>query len=190
MNASRRQFIVVSSALAASTLASQLFAQQPDAAPGVPKAPPKPPSPPADKVREAVGQSHRSLAAVRALIDETPLLVNACWDWGGGDFETPLQAAAHTGQRDIAEFLLSRQARLDLYAAAMLGQLDFVKAALAPNVLAGAAVPGPHGFTLLHCAKEGGAKARPVYDFLVAQGVPEIFKQPLPFKWPEGTKPA
>jgi hypothetical protein len=191
MHTPRRQFIVVSSALAAAALASRLFAQTTDAAPpGVRKAPPKPPALPADKVREAVGQAHRSLDAVRALIEENPLLANACWDWGGGDFETPLQAAAHTGQREIAEFLLARQARVDVYAAAMLGQLEFVKAALGPNVVMGAAVPGPHGFTLLHCAKQGGAKAKAVYDFLVAQGVPEVFQQPLPFVWPAGTKPA
>ncbi|HYP17714.1 MAG TPA: hypothetical protein VEQ65_10930 [Opitutus sp.] len=93
--------------------------------------------------------------------------MNACWDQGGGDFETPLQAAAHTGGRAIAEFLLNRNARLDLYAAGMLGHLDVIEAALAQNPAAHE-VPGPHSFTLLHCVKQGGAPDRPVCDYLIA----------------------
>ena len=139
------------------------------------------------KVQAVVGQAHRSLEEVRKLVEETPLLANACWDWGGGDFETPLEAAAHTGQRAIAEYLLSKGARPSLYAAAMLGQLDLVKAHLAvdPNAHS---IPGPHGFTVLHCAKEGEAKA--VVEWLLAQGVPDVTHRPLNFVWPEGTKPA
>ena len=125
---------------------------------------------------------------VKKLVEETPLLANASWDWGGGDFETPLQAAAHTGRRAIAEYLLSKNARIEIYAAAMLGQLDFVKAVLALNPQAHE-IPGPHGFTLLHCAKQGGELAKPVYNWLVASGVPEVFQRPLPYIWPEGTAP-
>jgi hypothetical protein len=146
----------------------------------------KPPAFAAEKVQAVVGQSHRSLDEVKKLVAADPLLVNASWDWGGGDFETPLQAAAHTGRREIAEYLLSQNARPDLFAAAMLGQLDFLKAALAaqPSLLN---VHGPHGFTLLHCAKQGGAGGRPVYDYLLAAGGPEIFQRPLPFKFPPVT---
>lgn len=146
-----------------------------------PKEPPKPPALPPDTVKAIVGHAHRSLDDVKALIAEDPLLANACWDWGGGDFETPLQAAAHTGRREIAEFLLSQNARLDIYAAGMLGSLDLVKAAVAATPQL-ASVPGPHGFTLLHCVKQGGAAAKPLYDWLVAQGVAEVFRRPLPFK--------
>lgn len=151
--------------------------------------PPKPPKLPDDQVQAVVGDAHRSLEKVRTLIEETPTLVNARWDWGGGDFETPLEAAAHTGGRAIAEFLLAHSARFDLYAAAMLGQFDRVQAALGPDVVGAAAVPGPHGFTLLHCAKQGGAPAKPVYVWLVAKGVPEIYMIPLPYRWPAGTAP-
>lgn len=156
--------------------------------PGVPTAPAKPPALLPAKVQAAVGFAHGNLEKLRALVDEIPLLVNACWDQGGGDFETPLQAAAHMGRREIAEFLLSRNARIDIYGAGMLGHLDFIRAALAQNPQIHE-VPGPHGFTLLHCVKQGGAPARPVYDFLLAQGVPEIFQRPLPFVWPEGAAP-
>ena len=152
------------------------------------KPPPKPPALPLEKVQAVVSLAHRDLDGVRKLVEETPLLANASWDWGGGDFETPLQAAAHTGRRAIAEYLLSRNARLEIYAAAMLGQLDFVKAVLALNPKAHE-IPGPHGFTLLHCAKQGGDNARPVYDWLLAQGVPNVTFRPLAFVWPEGTAP-
>ena len=53
---------------------------------------------------------------------------NAAWNRGGGDWETALGAAGHMGRRDIAEVLLARGARLDVFAAAMLGQADIVRA--------------------------------------------------------------
>lgn len=187
----RRTFLTTSAGwVATGLLAPFAFSQETNPPPaGVAAAPPKPPALAPALVQAAVGKSHGDLAAVRALVEATPLLVNACWDWGGGDFETPLQAAAHTGRREIAEYLLSKNARLDLYAAAMLGHLDFVRAALGTDPVAAAAVPGPHGFTLLHCARKGGAAAQPVYDWLVAQGVPAVFQRPLPYIWPAGTAP-
>lgn len=188
---SRRSFLRTSVGLVATGLvvnfASAQEAQPPP--PGVAKPPPKPAPLPPDKVQAAVGQAHRSLEKVRKLVEEFPLLANACWDWGGGDFETPLEAAAHTGRREIAEYLLSKGARPSLYAAGMLGQLDLVKSFLAVDPKAHL-VPGPHGFTLLHCVKEGGDPAKPVLDWLLAQGVPDVTRRPLPFVWPDGTTPA
>ena len=188
---SRRSFLRTSAGLVASGLfingAAAQETQPPP--PGVPKAPPKPPALPPEKVQATVRVAHGNLPKLRDLLEENPLLANASWDWGGGDFETPLQAAAHTGGREIAEYLLSRNARLDIYGAGMLGHLDFIKAALALNPRMHE-VPGPHGFTLLHCVKQGGAPAKPVYDFLLGQGVPEVFQRPLPFIWPAGTAPA
>lgn len=187
----RRTFLLTSAGLLATgLLASLTHAQETQPPPpGVAKPPPKPPALPSEKVQAVVGHAHRSLAKVRELVEQTPLLVNACWDQGGGDFETPLEAAAHTGGRDIAEYLLSKGARPSLFAAGMLGQLDLVKAFLAADPNAHA-VPGPHGFTLLHCVKKGGEPAKPVLDWLLAQGVPDVTFRPLPFVWPEGTAPA
>lgn len=190
----RRLFIRSSAQLLAggslvALVTTPLLAQQaPATPPPANKPPPKPPALPPEKVQAAVGQAHRSLENVTKLVDETPLLANACWDWGGGDFETPLQAAAHTGQHAIAEYLLSKGARLDVFAAAMLGQLGFVQATLALYPKAHE-IPGPHGFTLLHCAKEGGERGKPVYDWLIASGVPDVTFRTLPYAWPEGTKP-
>jgi hypothetical protein len=191
----RRRFVLSAAALAAaaplSALISARFNQQADAAATAgprSKAPPKPPALPAERIQATVAQAHRSLDEVKKLVEETPLLANASWDWGGGDFETPLQAAAHTGGHAIAEYLLGKGARLDLYAAAMLGQLDYLKAVLVLNPRAHE-IPGPHGFTLLHCAKQGGMQARPVYDWLLASGVPDVTFRPLPYVWPAGTGP-
>lgn len=82
-------------------------------------------------VHEIVLKAHGDLARVQELVAQEPALVNAAWDWGGGDWETPLDAAAHVGRRDIAEYLLANGARFDLFAAAMLGELAVIKAVLA-----------------------------------------------------------
>lgn len=120
-------------------------------------------------VEEFVGNAHGNLARVTELLDAQSALVNACWDWGGGDWETALGAASHMGRRDIAEFLLGRGARMDIYAAAMLGFLDVVKAIIAADPDA-KNKPGPHGIPLLVHAEAGGDAARPVVEYLQSIG--------------------
>jgi hypothetical protein len=118
-------------------------------------------------VQEFVGKSHADLARVKELLSQEPALINASWDWGGGDWETGLGAAAHMGRKDIANYLLENSARLDLFAAAMLGKLDIVKAALEayPNAIN---IPGPHGIPLIAHAQAGGEEAQAVLEFLDA----------------------
>jgi hypothetical protein len=99
-------------------------------------------------VREFVAVAHGDLARVQALLAAEPALVNACWDWGSGDWETGLGAAAHTGQTAIAELLLAHGARMDIFCAAMLGKIDLVRAFLADNP-ASVHLKGPHGIPLL-----------------------------------------
>jgi len=84
---------------------------------------------------------------------------------GRTDFETALGGAAHMGRRDIAEFLLEHNARIDIFAATMLGQTEIVKAAVAafPKIVH---VPGPHGIPLIVHAQKGGPAAAAVLDFL------------------------
>lgn len=120
-------------------------------------------------VRTMVGVCHRDVDRARELLDKHPALVNATWDWGFGDFETALGAAAHTGRRNIAELLLERGARLDLFAAAMLGQTQTVKTmiAAAPGIQRS---PGPHGITLLAHARAGGEAAAQVCAYLESLG--------------------
>src|SRR5262249_9220048 len=115
-------------------------------------------------VQEFVLEAHRNLERVTALLEQEPRLVNAVQDWGGGDWESAVGAAAHMGRRDIALALLARGARLDVFAAAMLGKLEIIGAVLAafPDALQ---VRGPHGIPLLEHAKAGGAEAAPVVAF-------------------------
>lgn len=125
-----------------------------------------------DWVREFVAVAHGNFDQVRALLEQEPALVNAVWDWGGGDFESALGAAAHTGQRDIALYLLSGGARLDLFAAAMLGRLEIVRAVLSafPEMLH---TRGPHGIPLLVHAEAGGTEAEAVVAYLDSLGASE-----------------
>ena len=89
-----------------------------------------PPQLDAATVQSFVANAHGDLDVVSSLLTEEPRLVNAAWDWGGGDWETGLGAAAHMGRRQIALYLIEHGARLDLFAAAMLGYFDVVSAVL------------------------------------------------------------
>jgi hypothetical protein len=127
----------------------------------------KTPALPPDLVQEFVGKAHSDLQRVQTLLEQEPALVNAAWDWGGGDWETALGAAAHMGRKDVATYLLSRGARIDLFAAAMLGKLEIVRAILQDNPAARNA-PGPHGIPLMAHAKAGGDDAAAVVSYLEA----------------------
>ena len=120
-------------------------------------------------MREFVGKAHTDLAATKALLAEQPALLNATWDWGSGDFETGLGGASHMGSREIAEFLIGEGARMDVFAAAMLGRLDIVTPILTayPALVRSR---GPHGLTLLHHARQGGERAREVLAYLERLG--------------------
>lgn len=116
-------------------------------------------------VEEFVGNAHGNFTRVKEMLEAAPALVNATWDWGGGDFETALGAAAHMGNKQITHYLLERGARLDIFAAAMLGNLAVVQAALEayPDSIN---TPGPHGIPLYVHAEAGGADAKAVLDYL------------------------
>jgi hypothetical protein len=116
-------------------------------------------------VQEFVIAAHGNFERTRELIAQETGLINACWDWGGGDFETALGGAAHMGRIDIANFLLENGARLDLFAAAMLGKLEIIKATL-ETYPAAINTPGPHGIPLIAHAQAGGSQAQAVVDFL------------------------
>lgn len=122
---------------------------------------------PPDLVKEWVGKAHGDFARVQELYQQEPRLLNASWDWGGGDFESALEAAGHVGNREIALFLLARGARMNLFCAAMLGHLDVVKSTLdAYPELKNSA--GPHGLKLKHHAMKGGEAAKSVLEYLTA----------------------
>ena len=124
---------------------------------------PSPISP--ELVLEFVKNSHGNFEKVKELLDKQPNLLNAAWDWGNGDYETGMNAAGHTGRVQIAEYLLSKGARIDIFCAAMLGRLDIVKPTLEayPNLKSS---KGPHGLALIHHAEVGGENAKKVLEYL------------------------
>jgi hypothetical protein len=148
-------------ATAAAFGGTRLFAQPP----APPVVPDRGPQIENGLVKQFVIAGHSNLDKVKEMLAAQPALINATWDWGGGDFETALGGASHMGRPDIARFLLENNARMDLFAAAMLGRLDIIKAAAAafPNILR---VPGPHKIPLIAHAEKGGAEAVAVVEFL------------------------
>lgn len=116
-------------------------------------------------VEDFVRAAHGDFLKVQELYEAEPNLLHATVNWGGGDWESALGAASHTGSREIAEWLIEKGARLDLFAAAMLGDLPLVMEMLRvqPALLH---VPGPHGIPLIHHAKMGGEKAKAVHEYI------------------------
>jgi len=140
--------------------------QSTQAAPnGNANAKPKPPALDQAIVKEYVIAGHVDLDKVKKMLAEEPGLLNATWDWGGGDFEMAIGGAGHMGRPDIANYIISQGGRFDIFVAAMLGRLDIVKNALAafPNL---AQSKGPHGIPLIVHAQKGGDAAAEVLKFL------------------------
>lgn len=123
-----------------------------------------------EQVNEFVRVGHGNLEVVKRMLGEEPALLHASWDWGGGDFETAIDAAAHVGSRDVAAFLLKKGARMNLFVAAMMGELKFVKslAKAFPDQLL---TTGAHGLSLMHHALKGGKEAEKVVEYLKKQGI-------------------
>lgn len=122
--------------------------------------------------------AHSDSDMTKKLLDREPGLLNGAVDWGNGDFETALGGASHMGRRDIVTLLLERGARIDLFCAAMLGQLDVIKSflTLQPTLID---AKGPHGFSLHFHAQVGGDAAKEVLDYL--QSIKQIELKPVPF---------
>ena len=169
---SRRSFFTVTSGLSAlgiSLAATKAWGQAPPPVPfaisGADAFPQQDPS----LVKEAVTTSHGNFARIRELVEKQPAMARASIDWGFGDWETCIDAAAHVGNKPIADFLLTHGARPTIFSAAMMGQLDAVKAftAARPGIQK---TLGPHGITLMAHAKAGGPDAAAVVQYLVALG--------------------
>ena len=162
----RRNFLTLSAA-AAGALVLPASAQSPAPQAVAPAAPTKPKPDPLkpELVKEFVIAGHVDLDKVKSMLATTPALLNASWDWGGGDFEMAIGGAGHMGRADIASFLISQGSRFDIFVAAMLGRLDILQPALTvnPNL---ATSKGPHGIPLIVHARKGGAPAAEVLKYL------------------------
>lgn len=158
---SRRRFL---SLLSAAFPMSVVFAR-PATAGGPPPVNNLYPTQPPELVQEMVVVAHGNVARVKELVGRQATLAKATWDWGFGDWETALGAASHVGNREIAELLLAHGAHPTIFSAAMLGQLDAVKALViaSPGIQR---TRGPHSISLLSHALAGGPAALQVVEYL------------------------
>jgi len=132
----------------------------------------KPPAIKLEIVKEFVGVSHGKFDRCKEMLENDHLLLHVSYDWGGGDYESGIEAAGHVGNKEIAAYLLSKGARYNIYLASMLGHLDIVKQVLTftPSLLNS---KGPHGFTVLHHAQKGGEESKAVVAYLQSLGAVE-----------------
>ncbi len=136
-------------------------------------------------VQDFVIYAHSDLPMTKKLLEKEPALLNATMDWGNGDWETGLGGASHMGRHDIAAFLLEHGARIDIFCAAMMGQLDAVRGMLALQPMLIDA-KGPHGFSLHFHAQVGGKESEAVLDYL--QSIKKVELKPNPFLKKAGEK--
>lgn len=105
-----------------------------------------------DTINQFVIFSHGNMAGVQEMLESNPELINSRSNLD----ETPLGAAAHVGNRAMAEYLLSHGAELDFPAAVMLGNMEWVQDQLQRDpALAQSA--GAHGISVLFHAVVGGS---------------------------------
>lgn len=110
------------------------------------------PATPTQKQIDAfVAACHGDLGTVQAMLADNPEMVNARSSLD----ESPLQAAAHVGNREIATNLLSHGADMDICTAAMLGDIDMLRERLDENREL-ATSTGAHGIPVLFHAAAGG----------------------------------
>ena len=127
----------------------------------------KPPAINLEIVKEFVGVCHGKFDRAKEMLENNHLLLHVSYDWGGGDYESGIEAAGHVGNKEIAGYLLSKGARYNIYLASMLGHLEVVRQVLTfnPSLLNS---KGPHGFTMLHHAQKGEATV--VEEYLKSLG--------------------
>lgn len=97
-------------------------------------------------------ECHSDLETVKRKVAENPALANA---YNAAMNESALGAAGHMGRADIAEALLAHGAKLELAAAAMLGDKNFVAEALKKDASL-ARSGGAHGIPVAFHAAMGG----------------------------------
>lgn len=109
-------------------------------------------TPSQEQIDAFVAACHGDLATVQSTLAGHPELVNTRSSLD----ESPLGAAAHVGNQEIAEYLLSQGAEMEIGAAAMLGDVDSLRTFLEqdPDL---AQATGAHGIPVLFHASAGGS---------------------------------
>lgn len=125
-----------------------------------------------EQIRDFVIAGHGNLPRIREMLAENPELLNASYQWSDGDHETAIQAAAQAGSSQVAEYLLSHGAPLDICTAAMLGRKAVVEQMLAkdPSLIQ---ARGAHGISLMAHAAWGNnvELARMLFERGATQGM-------------------
>lgn len=123
-------------------------------------------------VKQFVAAGHNDLPKVKEMYAEYPNLIYSRYDWGNGDFESAIEGAGHVGNKEIANYLIEKGARVNIFILSMLGKTKLVQSILEdiPSLIF---AKGAHGFTLLHHAKVGEKQAKSLYDFLIKNGLTE-----------------
>ena len=121
-------------------------------------------------VEKFVGASHGKMDIVKTLLEAHPTLLNAAHDWRRGDFETGLGAASHVGHKELVTYFLNKGAQANIFTMALFGEIEILKSMLtfSPKLIN---AKGPHGYTLLHHAEQGGDQAKATKDYLISLGL-------------------
>ncbi|MEZ4524017.1 MAG: ankyrin repeat domain-containing protein [Thermomicrobiales bacterium] len=108
-------------------------------------------TPTQEQIDAFVAACHGDLSAVQSMLADNPEMVNSRSSLD----ESPLQAAAHVGAREIATYLLSQGADMDICAAASLGDVATVREYLEED-RSRATATGAHDIPVLFHAVAGG----------------------------------
>lgn len=165
MNRKNFLYTVAGGAAGLTLLKTNLHAQAP--------ARQEPPPIPVNIVKDFVGAGHRDLGKVQSMVADYPNIVHSKYDWGNGDFESAIEGSGHVGNRAITEYLIEQGSRVSLFTLAALGKGELVKPVLEayPKLIF---ANGPHGFTLLHHAKQAGKEGEDLYNYLLEKGLKEM----------------
>jgi ankyrin repeat protein len=125
---------------------------------------------PVEQIREFVIAAHSDLSKVKSLLAENPEYLNTFYAWSESDHESAIMAAAHMGNKPIAEYLIALGAPMEICTAAMLGRTDEVRAELSANP-ALIHARGAHQIPLLAHAALGGSVE--LVQMLVTRGAQE-----------------
>ncbi|RKR12404.1 hypothetical protein CLV91_2531 [Maribacter vaceletii] len=123
-------------------------------------------------VKEFVLAGHFNLDKVKSMLIDYPNLIYSRYDWGNGDFEEAIEGAGHKGNKEVANYLIEKGARVNLFVLTMLGKTNLVKPTLEayPNLIFS---KGPHGLSLLHHAEIGGEESKELFNYLLEKGLTE-----------------
>ncbi len=156
MNEQRRLFLKSAAAVTGAVVGHPILTASTKRVSPVPEENSTNPRQSLERVKDFVQAGHRNLDTVKSMLNEEPSLLNARWDWGGGDWESAIEGASHMGRQDIVRYLLERGARASSLNYAVLGAFDVVAAQLsiAPET---SRSRGPHGITLLFHVAIGGS---------------------------------